>query len=43
MGFFFFNIKLHEMLVNFGDESLVGHIVYKYFLTELFVFLIIKL
>ena len=31
------------MFVNFGDESLVGHIVYKYFLVELFVFLIIKL
>ena len=32
IGLFVFNIELHELFVYFGDESLVGCIICKYFL-----------
>ena len=35
--FYFFDIELHELFVSFGDNSLVGHIVYKYFSPTLWV------
>ena len=35
--FYFFDIELHELIVSFGDNSLVCHIVYKYFSPTLWV------